>query len=742
MYWRDRLASLKKSGKDYKSLLISILSKEVTSESSSISEFFKFLSGAVQAYPDVHEIVIERILQEWNIIRDGIHCGVLFKSTVSFLGRLKGTVRRTKEIKKLWSLIFSYPGEDHLKLILVREYRKEIPFLWLFEFVMRNDTELFYSVDLNAEELGRDALAVIDILLELMGKTKKSGNNEIVDELRISGLLEKIGSLWRMPCRSFSNERILKLLTLASSIASTSNNIFDSLPGLLDALILTETTNLWTFRLVDSILRKFPKRQYVLSQSRAELSQVSGQVIKLCALSLNYALKDPEHGRTVAGLVKSVLERWDNLTADCPNEIEEEFLEKVSWFLDESYKQLELIDVGFLVTNVMIFEFIPDFQPLLDRFFRNSVKYALLKRETDSLLLIVNHLVIDGGTDRSFPILFKEFPSLISDVYSLIEGIDTESLDFRWLLVLAASPRTRQVLMDFLIDPEQIHRIQNDTFWIEFMGRLVVSASCTDKYNCKSGWNWIGEELNKEFLKRASLQKTCNFSSYFYNLLKYSILNDPFKCKETIKFILKCSKGNSELFNLALERNFDILEYLKDLVPFNNEENSKKVFILLKDRIRSPLLLLDCLFKGQEDSLYEWKLLQESDNLSYTQFNGEGERLLIDFGDYLENLFTEISSDSNLIEVSEDPIQMYLEYFKYGQIFSMLSMHETLLSRYKLTELLVRIPLKLLLATGKEFGSIVLDNLFLTGWTAEDLLIISKYQISRDLLNYYKNRIT
>lgn len=755
--WKDRLITLKNAKNDHLNQLILILQDCNDLKREEVSEFYKFLTGTIKMYPDALEIVIKRILEDWQRSPKAF---VLFKSTVSFLARLKSTLRRQEfksKISKLWPIIFEYPGENRLKLFLVREYRRELSFDWLLEFVMRDENEFFYAVDFGAQELDYAARAAIDILMELLGKAKKKSvpeNDNFIDELRVSGILEKIGSLWRSPSFNNPDGLILKLLALASSISGASNTIFDSLPGLLDTFLSEgwcNSENIWQFRLVDSIIQRFPKKQYVLSQSRQELAQVSIQIVRISTKSLDYVLKDAEYSKTITGLIKSVLDRWEDLT-DCPGEVELEFSEKIRWFLDESYKRLvtDSDSLGFNLLSVLSRGFIECFAPLLLLLFRNALKLSVLDSSgLDCLNLITKHLVNDGGTDRSFRYLFKEYPSLISDVYTLINKIDTENCSYLWLLMLVESSRTRRVLIDFLINPEQIKMVKNDTFWIEFVGRLVESDDL-----------WTGNNTNlnvsKEFLSRAQRIETSlaqvqmqQVSHYFLVLLKHFInchenkLIEP----ESVQFILKHSKQNLEMLSLVLSYEIDVLKYLKDLHPFENVEIAKKVYNTVKGRLCDPKVLVNRIFSADLDALVQWNLHIESDNLTFKPDEAfeVDHQPAKDYGNYLNNLFCElVNNTASLIKETDDSIEMYLEYHKYGQIRSMALMQETLLSRYRCSELLLRIPLTILRTSGKEFGSIVLDDLLVKGWRQEDLDIIKELSVEcdfGDLIAYYQDRL-
>ena len=737
---RELLVEFKNLKGDYNKWLKDILNVKIIDD---YSEFFKFLTGAVKIHPDSLDIVIERIQAEWQNSHKICDSAALFKGTVSFLGRLKKTVRRqefNRKISKLWPIIFNFPGQDRLKLHLVREYRRELPFGWLYEFTLRD--EFFYNENLNVEAMDAGGMAVIDILMELLDKSR--GDDDFIDELRVSGLLEKIGSLWRSPALISPESRIVKLLAMASLISGS--NIFDSLQCLMTVLI-TVPVDIWTVRLVESILRKYPKRQYVLSQSRAELNVISKEVIQITTKSIDSYAESAEMNKTVCGLVKSVLERWEGMACSCESEIE--FCTKVAEFLEISYKS-DSNDFGYNLLNVFAKEFIDPLLPQISFFFRNSLKSTAKKsNEITNLSFFTNILVNDGGTDRDFPLLFKEHPSLVFDVHELLSIKGNEMNRFDWLLTLADSSRTRNVLINFLIDPKQINEIESNQFWINFMGRLTRGIEF-EKIN-----QWTNGKLLSRFLERA---KGCDpdcFDDYFYDLLK--IVIERLKDIDDIDllFILTITKTNIEIFNWILCK-FDckliILNNLIDFIPFGNSL-AMRVYEILKGNLLSIDELISCLFQSRDrdadaliKAMAQWNLLIESNNLNFVEETNKEPFFTKDYGNYLEILFEGIQNTKTpLIKESNDPIEMYLEYYKYGQIRSMLVLQKELLSLYRCSELLLRIPLAVLRASGPDFGGIILDSILTKGWELEDLDVIMSSTCSDynfDLLKvYYKTRI-
>ena len=223
------------------------------------SEFFKFLSGVIKwdPSPAILDLVITKILKEWSNQENkqtDMESLLLFKCTVSFLGRINKSTRKDKfvsHLSRIWQKVFNYPAQEFIKLKLIREYRRELPFIWLFNYVL-TDEEFFYRQDLNF--MGFDSgkgtvLVVFEILIELLEKGRRvDDSGEMMNDLRVSGLLEKIGALWQNLLQTDFNSndqninnismvsKLLKLLALASSIAS-SNNLFGSLPDLLASLL-------------------------------------------------------------------------------------------------------------------------------------------------------------------------------------------------------------------------------------------------------------------------------------------------------------------------------------------------------------------------------------------------------------------------------------------------------------------------------------------------------------------------
>lgn len=768
--WKGHLRTFKQIPRDHQSdeyrfkWLKSILNIKLNEKE--YSEFFKFLTEIVKIHPETLDLVIERIRAEWQ---NGSSV-LLFKSTGSFLGRLKKSLRRQEfkgKLSRLWSIIFNFPAQDRLKLHLVREYRRELPFGWLYEFVL-NDS-FFYIENLNSEVMETGAMAVVDILMELLDKSR--GEQELMDELRFSGLLEKIGSLWKSPALS----KIIKLLAMASSISI--NNIFDSLPSFMEALIEHGECGcdcVWRVRLVDSILRKYSKRQYVLSQSRAELNSISKQIIKITSKSIDNYSESAEMNKSICGLVKSVLERWEGMA--CSIESEMEFCEKVGEFLEISYKN-DPNDVNaefsYNLLNVFAKNFIDPLIPQITFFFRNSLKLTIktwksYKNAFSALNIITKILVNDGGTDRDFPLLFKEYPSLIEDVHKILSIKGNEMNRLFWLLTLAESPRTKKVLIDFLIDPKQINEIESNEFWINFMGRLTANGSnCFDEVN-----QWSNGQLLDQFLPRAKQLGKNMPDENFFKLLKH-FLEESAHCEtsndpppiDMVLFLLISCKTNIEMFNWLIGKincKTIILNNLKDLIPFENEEIAKKVYEVVKNDLMSIDEIINFLFQSKDEemlkrSVTQWNLLIESGNLiSFVtgddgDYDGDDHQYVQTeaYGNYLEKLFEGIQKNTNtkiqLIKESNDPIEMFLEYHKFGQVRSMKILQNLLLSKFKCSELLLRIPLVVLGASGPYFGGIILDSLILNGWDDKDEGIVMSSSCTEndfDLLKmYYKNRI-
>lgn len=244
--WRELAVALKKN--DYSSstadpvswLQVILSDNPVITDPREYSNFFKFLLIAVKVRTfETLPIVIKRIIKEWEWFKHLKHvsnndqCGNhLFQATVSFLIHLKKATRKEffrSEIVRLWMILFSetIEGDLYPKLFLVREYRRELSFNWLLDYVAIGCPEnvsssLFYNVHFNEYDLDVRSQAAIDILIELLEKAKRGdqvGDNEDDrDDLRVSGVLEKIGSLWK--ANSLMNPvykgKILKLLALAS----------------------------------------------------------------------------------------------------------------------------------------------------------------------------------------------------------------------------------------------------------------------------------------------------------------------------------------------------------------------------------------------------------------------------------------------------------------------------------------------------------------------------------------------
>lgn len=702
------------------------------------SEFFKFLTGVIKIHPDSLEIVIERILEEWQ---DKSENSSLFKSTVSFLGRLKKTLRKQKfkgQISRLWPAVFSFPGQDRLKLHLVREYRRELPFGWLYEFVLR-DVDFFYSENLNSEVMDTGAMALLDILIELLDKSRGE-----MDELRVSGLLEKIGSLWRSPALNSPDSKIMKLLAMASSISGTI--IFDSLPGLMDSIMINCTCNIWCLRLVDSVLKKYPKRQYILSQSRAELNLISKQVIQITSKAIDFYAESVEMNKTICGLVKSVLERWEGMA--CSSESEAEFFTRVSEFLESSYKSND--DFSYNLLNVFANHFIDSLIPQISSFFRNSLKLSAKRSDKiTNLSCFVKILVNDGGCDRAFPLLFKEYPSLIADVHEILSVKGNEMDRLYWLLILADSPRTKKVLIDFLIDPKQINEIESSQFWMNFMIKLTRGINFDEINKWSKGFL-----LNCFLLRMKKCDSEC-FDEYFYDLLKLVIEKLSIIANDDLEFILISCKTNLEMFNWILSK-FNckeiILNNMKNFMPFGVV--ARKVYEIVKNDLKPIDELIDCLFQCKDEkllikSIAQWNLLIESKNLNFLldEQVSKGTFFTEDYGVYLEKLFKEVRPDDNyfqLMKESDDPIEMFLEYYKYGQIRSMRVLQNDLLVRFRCSELLLRIPLTVLRASGPEFGGVILDSLLLKGLDEGDVQIVmskDNEHVFELLKIYYKSRI-
>ena len=425
--------------------------------------------------------------------------------------------------------------------------------------------------------------------------------------------------------------------------------------------------------------------------------------------------------------------------------------------------------------------------------FRNSLKYAAINPKSDRfdcLNNLVKVILIDGGTDRNLPLLFREYPSLVSDVHDLIKVMDESEIDAepkrQWLLGMAECIRTKEVLRSFLIDPEQINSLKSDEFWLQFMSRFSINngnvyiTAMNNNFNFE--WfdkvnQWSNEKLVNEFVNRS---RSVKINSDFHDLLLKMVIfkkKNIFNNEIDTKFILTRVKDNSELFNwildiFTIEGKQIISTHLIDLVPLKNSKIAKKLFNLVE--LRPFEELIDEIFKIGSNSnnnsnsnsnsnsgiqaLAEWNLWIESDNFVFDedeQFQSDDKRCNNyknedededDFGFYLENLFSELVADSNvqLVKESNDPIEMYLEYFKYGQYRSMRLLQPLLESTNKLIDLLLKIPLVVLKASGPDFGAAVLNEFVEGKWGRENLEIIwacgNEGKLD-ELKMYYKNRI-
>ena len=753
------------------------------------SDFFKFLSISVRIRPTAMlPIVLKRILSEWlqrgysdRSIRRDNKCDkegvlMLFRGTVSFLIRLKKNTRRqffVSEIFPLWTIIFSesFEADEYPKLMLVREFRRELSFKWLFSYICGfeaepNPSNFFYSVNLSEFQLDCKAQASIDILIELLEKIKREGRQEDSDEcvdLRVSGVLEKIGSLWRADAlmNPVYKSKLLKLLALASLISGSSNNIFDSLPGLMDLLSSDSRCCVWTFRLVESIMKKYPTRQYVLSQSRAEISQISRQVIKISAFSL----LNCEMDKSVCGMMKSVLERWESLT-ECPVEVESEFIKNVEGFLNDSYTKMinngasDCFDTEFELLSVFIKYFINPLKPKLTLFFRNALKQATLHPNNPSSLINLNAvtglLVEDGGTDLAFKKLFLDHPSLVIDVGTLIGRIENESkLHFAiWLTMLAESPRTRNVLIEFLVDPIQItFQLKSDALWMDFFSKILTN----DPMEIEKILKWTQGKLVEEFYRRVLQDGNgAEFHSSVYVLIEILFNLEAFQSHELFPEILKIAKSNIQLLSWILSNlpshliTTGIGKVLLEMVPFGNEQLARKVYGLIGAKLKGPIELIANLFTkndSEDSNVDQWNLLVESRYLTCSIDEEFIELPSTDYSSYLEELFHQISNDSDsinsIVKESQDMIEMYLEYYKYGHVRSMRIIQTELIKRHSCVELLVRIPLVILKSGGKEFGARVLDDFIINGIRRDELHFIK--EANADMLaclaEYYRDRL-
>ena len=154
------------------------------------------------------------------------------------------------------------------------------------------------------------------------------------------------------------------------------------------------------------------------------------------------------------------------------------------------------------------------------------------------------------------------------------------------------------------------------------------------------------------------------------------------------------------------------------MTPFGDINLAKTVFRMIGKNLMEPSELIDVIFSKTVsiDCLYQWNLWTESGKLEYSNDEEYAELPSTDYGGYLEDLFNEISSISaTLVKESDDIVEMYLEYYKYGHVRSMKIIQSELLKRFKCTELLVRIPI-ILKSGGKDFGQRFWMRYWRVGW--------------------------
>jgi hypothetical protein len=772
MVWKDRLIELLKkepreAQRDYLRNVLSLEEEPIDN----YSEFFKFLSGVVGANPTLLDEVISRILVEWTG-KEALHSPdslwLLFRSTVSFLGRLDGTIRREKfnsQISLLWPVIFSCQAvigdsmADNLKLMLVREYRHELALPWLLEFVTR-DENFFYRSDLNASANSTGAQAVIDVLMELLVRAPGS---DCIEDLRCSGVLEKIASLWRSPV---ATPKIIKLLALATSISASCDGLFESLPDLLkhlDSIAAIRVSPKWTIKLAQSILLKFPKRQYILSPNRAELNRISSQILELAIKGIQLLCEEriatSSFSHTVWSFVESILERWNDLA--CQDEaVEDAFVCEIQLYLDYSYKTADnnqkfmlLIfakNCPLLAANQGIFESLPI------RLFRNSLK----TQNPRSLALFTKILVNSASTQFRFPELLRLYPSLTLDVHELLQeqcivGSNKTDSNLNWLFMLAACSMTRTALLESLLDPSQIDALPPKK-WIKFFFNLL---QCNE-LDFPRVAQWTNDNLVTCFILRARLAEEDEMSLF---LLKLILSARPdlltVATSEDVAFLLTLTSSDPGLLEnviLSLPEDCDLLS---NLIRFEDEVSARVVYnrLKLKDSIRRPCDLIDVIFtKGStfeaiSGALDEWNLLLDAKEIEIVsdvllEDTCSNFSVSVSFGNFVDELFTSLNPDGQLIRESEDTLEMYLEYCKYGQFESMRQLEDgVLLSRYRISELLMKIPLALVVSRVSNFGRTILDDFLNGGWDFNDARVLSSSSASgehfENLKLYYLDRI-
>lgn len=501
-------------------------------------------------------------------------------------------------------------------------------------------------------------------------------------------------------------------------------------------------------------MKKYPVKQYVLSQSRAELSQISGQLMKICINAVRSVTDDESAMFPICGMMRSVLERWESLTG-CPIDIENEFVETVETFLDNGYsKMLEhtqssnSFNLHFELLSVFTKYFVDPLKPKLALFFRNALKYSAIQSDTKSFIIlntVTSLLVEDGGTDTAFKQLFIDHPSLVSDIHTLIDVIDAKYSDNLsvsvWLMCLIGSPRTKEVLIDFLVDPEQIIHLKSDPFWMNFFSTLLKEESDVPKI-----FDWTNGKLVSEFYRR-NIRESSNIRDT--SIIKILFSLPCFREHEKFPEILKICKNDTKTLGWILSNVSSVSEIetvLLEMTPFGDTNLAKTVFGMIGNNLMKPSELIDVILGKTVnlDCLYQWNLWIESGKLEYSNDEEYAELPSTDYGGYLEDLFNEISSISaTLVKESDDIVEMYLEYYKYGHVRSMKIIQSELLKRFKCTELLVRIPLMILKSGGKEFGQRILDEILKSGMDVEDMGIIkgADDKMLENLRYYYKNRL-
>lgn len=713
---------------------------------------FTFFSKITHSNPEVLPSIINWILRLSFADRRTV-----LQNIITFLLKLSKRIRKAfflPHIFPLWRMLFyemKLELDAQKKLKLIHEFNRELPLQWTIEYII-NDPNFFYYEDLNSVS----SPLILNILIDLMERCRKdsktSTSADSVDwkeELRLSGILEKIGSLWPLILQQ-DNENttnlklVLKALALASSI-STTNSLFHDLDNLLIALnsslVKSDAKEIvWILRLADTIVRRTPKRIYVLSHSRAELATISKPLIEIISTALNLPRTDNEtmtYKASLASLIQGIMERWEALA--CPLEIEADFIAALQTYLDRSYYDDSGENDDYKIMNSLLLTTTSSFNfgTLLISFFRNILRLTAIHHQHHMKILIKfsRYLVLDEGTDRSFPLLFRHFPGLVEDIYQIIER--DKMLTLEWLSILTESGRTREPLLSFILDPKQIERLFYGKSWIDLMGKFVESEKSYHKID-----NWTEGGLSRRLLQEILSLNESDDQKYSCVLLKCALQENTIQSIPNTASFLKRTTSDLELFKTLLELcNVEELRgHLPEIIPFlsdsdsDSDETAKILFLKHQPTMKLEVLLkklfdFESGFQERRIAAAEWKLfiLVEKEKSSFeieiAHMKTE------DYSKYLTDLFTSISQheqqeqQQSLVSDSKDPVEMFLNYWKFGQIRAARTLIPTLLSERRKSELLLRIPLSILVETA-DFGQSILVDLFKVGWSEKDVSIV------------------